>query len=174
MTIQNKFLNGVLLSHKVLRFYAADITINGTSLHMQPQCFIQLPATNWVTEKVHSTHFLLLTCSHRNKWIKWESLFCVSVLLKKSDSGVNRTTEYRCCLKAKDPEGHAAAKEKKRMWKTKDWQFKGSMGEEETWGSNTGSEAEKVPWKKESKKRIINQTADTIREFFGAECANSW
>ena len=46
MTIQTEFLNGVLLSQKVLRFYVADITITGTSLHMQPQCSTQLPATN--------------------------------------------------------------------------------------------------------------------------------
>ena len=67
MTMQNEFLNGVLLSHKVLRLNVVDIAITGTSLHMQPQCFTQLPATNWVTEKVYSAHFLLLTCSHRNK-----------------------------------------------------------------------------------------------------------
>ena len=48
------------------------------------------------------------------------------------------------------------------------------MDEEETQESDAGSEIEKVQWKKESKKGIINQTADIKREFFRAKCANSW
>ena len=39
--------------------------------------------------------------------------------VKKSDSGVNRTTEYRRRLKAENPEGHAAAKEKDAQKKSK-------------------------------------------------------
>ena len=62
MIIQNEFLN-----HKVFRFYVADITVTGIQLHKPPRCSTQLQATNRVTESAHSTHFLLFTCSHRNK-----------------------------------------------------------------------------------------------------------
>ena len=87
--------------------------------------------------------------------------------VKKSDSGVNRTTEYRRRLKAENPERHAAAKEKdaQKKSKTKEWQFKGSTDKEETRESDADSEAEKVSWKKESKKGITNQT-----EFISCIC----
>ena len=54
----------------------------------------------------------------------------------KGDSGVNCTKEYRRFLKAENPQGHATGNEKdaqrKRKWKTKEWQLKGSTDEEET------------------------------------------
>ena len=43
------------------------------------------------------------------------------------------------------------------------------MDEEEIQVSDAGSEIEKVQWKKESKKGIINQTAGTRTEFFRAK-----